>query len=145
MTQKTGSSFFITDRDISTETMKTLKKNLNTYSARTWSSQLQLHKCRLTEWWRQIKLITDYSLLPSVLWHCWLGVRKSIRHIKIEWWGVGVVICVEQGADCLHMVQLVPLPSQNPTVSCLVQIQTGFTFPVLAYRGCPGKQAIKRV
>ena len=28
-----------------------------------------------------------------VLWHCWLGVRKSIRPVKIEWWGVGVVIC----------------------------------------------------
>jgi len=39
----------------------------------------------------------------SVLWHCWLGVRKSIRPVNIDWWGVGVVICLEQGADCLHM------------------------------------------
>jgi len=31
------------------------------------------------------------SYLPSVLWNCWLGVRKSIRPVKIEWWGVGVV------------------------------------------------------
>jgi len=23
----------------------------------------------------------------------WLGVRKSIQAVKIEWWGVGVVIC----------------------------------------------------
>ena len=30
--------------------------------------------------------------LPSVLSHCWLGVRKSIRPIKAEWWGAGVVI-----------------------------------------------------
>jgi len=37
--------------------------------------------------------------MPLVLWHCWLGVRNSIRPIKIEWWGVGVVICLEQGAD----------------------------------------------
>ena len=42
--------------------------------------------------------------LPSVLWRCWLGVRKSIRPVKIEWWGVDVVICLERGADCLHMV-----------------------------------------
>jgi len=42
--------------------------------------------------------------LPSVLWHCWLVARKSIQPIKIEWWGVGVVICLERGADCLHMV-----------------------------------------
>ena len=25
-----------------------------------------------------------------------------------------MVICLEQGADCLHMVQLMPLPSQAP-------------------------------
>ena len=51
--------------------------------------------------------------------HCfdtvWLGVCKSIRPVKIEWWDVGVVICLEQGADCLHMVQLMPLPSQTPS------------------------------
>jgi len=23
--------------------------------------------------------------MRSVLWHCWLGVRKSIRPVKIEW------------------------------------------------------------
>ena len=32
--------------------------------------------------------------LPSVLWHCWLGITKSIRSVKIEWWGVDVVICL---------------------------------------------------
>jgi len=32
--------------------------------------------------------------VPSVLWHCWLGVRKSIRPVKCEWWGIGVVICL---------------------------------------------------
>ena len=26
-----------------------------------------------------------------------LGVRKSIRPVKIDWWGVGVVICLEWG------------------------------------------------
>ena len=44
---------------------------------------------------------------------------------KIEWWGVGVVICLERGADCLHVVQLMPLPSQNLIISCLIQFQTG--------------------
>jgi len=52
--------------------------------------------------------------LPSVLWHCWSGVRKSIWPVKIEWRGVGVVICLEWGEGCLHMVQLMPLLSQNP-------------------------------
>ena len=41
--------------------------------------------------------------LPSVLWRCWLGGRKGIRPVKnFEWWGAGVVICLERGAD-LHM------------------------------------------
>jgi len=44
--------------------------------------------------------------MPSVLWRCWLGVTKSIRPVKTEWWGAGVPICLEQGADCLHMVQV---------------------------------------
>ena len=57
------------------------------------------------------------------------------------WWGAGVVVCLEQGAD-LHMAQLMPLPL---TVSCFSKIQTGFTFLVPAYPGSPGKRAIKRV
>jgi len=29
---------------------------------------------------------------------------------KIEWWGAGVIICLERGWNDLHMVQLMPLP-----------------------------------
>ena len=53
--------------------------------------------------------------LPSVLWFCWLGIRKSIWPVKIKWWGVGVVICLEWAADCLHMVHLMPLHPQTPS------------------------------
>jgi len=28
--------------------------------------------------------VTVIKHLPSVLGHCWLGIRKSIRHVKIE-------------------------------------------------------------
>jgi len=58
-----------------------------------------------------------------------------------EWWGAGVVICLERGAD-LHMAQLMSLPH---TVSCFSKIQIGFTFLVLAHLGSPGKRAVKRV
>jgi len=54
---------------------------------------------------------------------------------KTEWWGAGVVICLERGAD-LHMTQLMPLPL---TVSCFSKIQTGFTFR------SPRQRAVKRV
>ena len=60
---------------------------------------------------------------------------------KLEWWGAGVVICLERCAD-LHMAQLMPLPL---TVSCFNKIQIGFTFLVLAHPGSPGQRAIKRV
>ena len=53
---------------------------------------------------------------------------------KTEWWGVGMVICLERGAD-LHMAQL-PLPL---TVSCFSKIQIGFAFLVPAHLGSPGK------
>jgi len=68
-----------------------------------------------------------------------LGGRKGIQPVKTEWWGAGVVICLERGAD-LHMAQLMPLPL---TVSCFSKIHIGFTFLVPAYPGCPRKEAAK--
>ena len=67
----------------------------------------------------------------------WAAGRASGK--KTEWWGTGMVICLERGAD-LHMAQLMPLPL---TVSCSSKIQIGFTVLVLAYPGCPGKEAVK--
>ena len=60
---------------------------------------------------------------------------------KLEWWGTGMVICLERGAD-LHKAQLMPLPL---AVSCFSKIQIGFTFLVPAHMGSPGKRAVKRV
>jgi len=60
---------------------------------------------------------------------------------KTEWWGAGVVICLERCAD-LHMAQLMPLLL---TISCFSKIQIGFTFLVPAHLGSPGKRAVKRV
>jgi len=68
-----------------------------------------------------------------------LLVGRQERHPackKIEWWGVGVVICLELGA-ALHMAQLIPLPL---TVSCFSKIQIGFTFLVLVHPGSPRKR-----
>jgi len=87
-------------------------------------------------------LATSLLYQSSVLSHCWLGVRKSIRPVKIEWWCVGVIICLDQGADCLHIVQLMPQPYQNSIISSLNKIQTGFTYLVLAYPGYPEKRPL---
>ena len=63
--------------------------------------------------------------------------RASIN----EWWGAGVVICLERYED-LHTAQLMPLPL---TVSCFSKIRIRFTFLVLAHPGSPGHGAVKRV
>ena len=55
---------------------------------------------------------------------------------KTERWGVGVVICLERGAD-LHMAQLMPLPL---TVSCFNKIHIGFAVLVPAHPGSPEKR-----
>jgi len=69
------------------------------------------------------------------------GQQEGHPACKTEWWGAGMVICLEQGAD-LHMAQLMPL---SLTVSCFSKIQIGSTFLVAAHLGSPGKRAVKRV
>jgi len=63
-----------------------------------------------------ILLLLLLLLLPSVLRHS-VGTRKSTRPVKIEWWGVGVLIRQEWRADCLRMVQLTPVPSLSSLAS----------------------------
>ena len=46
-----------------------------------------------------------------------------------------MVICLEQGAGA----------PRTPSSLVSFKIQTGFSFLVLAYPGCPGKEAIKLV
>jgi len=58
---------------------------------------------------------------------------RAIRPVKTEWWGAGMVICLEQGAD-LHTAQLMSLPF---TVSSFTKIHIGFTFLVPAHLGSP--------
>jgi len=47
-----------------------------------------------------------------------------------------VVICLERGADCLHMIQLMPLPL---TVSCFSKIQIGLPIWYWLTRVVPDK------
>ena len=58
---------------------------------------------------------------------------------KTEWWGAGMVICLERSAD-LYMAQLMPL-----TVSCFSKVQIGFTCLVSAHPRSPGQRAVKHV
>jgi len=54
-----------------------------------------------------------------------------------------VVMCLERGANNLHMVQLMPL---SPVLFlATLKIQIGLIFLVPVYSGCPGKEAVKWV
>jgi len=44
-----------------------------------------------------------------------VGRQEGHPACKNEWWGAGVVNSLKQGADCLHMVQLMPLHYQTPS------------------------------
>ena len=61
----------------------------------------------------QVLINCAFHWAPPVLWHCWLGIGKSIQPVKIVmrcWRG-----CLERDADCLHMVQLMPLHPKTPS------------------------------
>ena len=53
-----------------------------------------------------------------------------------------MVVCLERGANDLHMVQLMPLP---PHHLLLKQNPEWFILLLPAYPGCPGKKAVKRL
>jgi len=71
--------------------------------------------------------------------HTVMEVADYYPHSQNKWWGAGVVICLERGAD-LHMMRL------QLNVSCFSKIQIGFTFPAPAYPGTiPRQSAVKRM
>jgi len=83
------------------------------------------------------------SLLDINYLHCfdaWVSGRASGLW-KTEWWGAGVVICLERGAD-LHIAQLMPLPL---TLSSSVKSRLVLPFWYRLTPGSPGKRAVKRV
>ena len=119
-----------------------------------WPSNIDswVHHCLLVTKWHFcpvlspliVHRLSSYSVirqwLPSVVWRCWLGGRKGIRPVKnMEWWGAGVVVCLEQGANDLHMVQLMPLP---PHHLLLQQNPEWFILLVPTHPGCPGKRPL---
>ena len=67
-----------------------------------------------------------------------VGRQEWHQPVKTEWWGAGVVICLERGAD-LHIAQLMPLPL---TVSWFSEIQIGCTFLVPVHPGRPGQRPL---
>ena len=76
----------------------------------------------------QFMLNMSYCVVvPSVLWHCWLGFRKSILRVKdrvMRWWHgyLSEVRCIY-----LHMVQLMPLLPHH--LSSLASLRSRMVLP----------------
>ena len=89
-------------------------------------ANFSFHWCELSSF--SASAFSDLTLL--------VGRQEGHPACKKQWWGAGMVICLERGAD-LHTAQLVPLPL---TVSCFSKIQIGFIFLVPAHPGSLGKK-----
>ena len=66
-------------------------------------------RIRPSQWMGSVLLVFFSAFVLLVGWQEGHPACK-----KLEWWGAGMIICLERGAD-LHMAQLMPLPL---TVSC---------------------------
>ena len=98
---------------------------------------LLFRDCQLSDLHRDfVNWFAFIALTPLVGWQEGHTACK-----KTEWWGAGMVICLEWRAY-LHTAQLMPLPL---TVSCFSKIQIGFTFLLPALSASPGQRAVKPV
>jgi len=87
-----------------------------------WSLDLSHHSQACYHWTTAVCLFSTqfWKYLLFFDTFGWASGRASIQPVKIEWWDAGVVICLEQGAGDLHMVQLMPLP---PVISYCIKIR----------------------
>jgi len=89
-----------------------------------------------------VKLLTNKvvrgNLMPSLFSHCWMGIKKSIRPVKNWVMDTGVVICLECGANDLHMVQYATATSSSLTsVQCRMVYLSDGRLPKLSWKnGC---------
>jgi len=86
-------------------------------------------------------LASVFIFLPSVLCHCWFGVRKSIWACKKLCGGVMTWLSVwSEVQTCIR-----PSWFHCHSLSWFSKIWIGFTFLVLAHLASPVKSAVKQV
>ena len=115
-----------------------------TTNTETWSSCLKhyfrdrkMERDRKNTWHAQfttsillsMTAVTTLSSLRCFDAVGWATGRASSPQ-KLEWWGAGMVICLEQSANDLHMVRLMPLPSLiSASVKCRMVYPSGTGLP----------------
>ena len=80
---------------------------------------LPVAKPTASKHWRHLSMEStdpiDFLSLTTMAFRFILSY--TVRPVKIGWQGVGVVICLDWGADCLHMVQLMPLQPKSSSLA----------------------------
>jgi len=83
-----------------------------------------------------------WVISPSVLWHCWLGIKTSIRHAEI--WVMTCWCGYLSWARCKWFAYGPADATASTIISCFIEIQIiDLTFLLLANPGFPGKETIK--
>jgi len=100
-----------------------------------WWSNFFCHRLSQAchEMWNSMEFcfINSHYALPSVLWRCWLGVRKSDGVLAwLSDWSEVQMICIWSSWCHCH------------PISCFTKIQIGLTFLLPAYPGCRRKEAV---
>ena len=70
-------------------------------------------RCMLLQLFYYFCLVLSYVDAFSALTLLVGRQEGGIRPVKTEWWGTGMAICLERGANYLHMVQLMPPPPNH--------------------------------
>jgi len=87
-------------------------------TAETWLSRMP------PSFWTLLSpLLASFSVLMLLV-----GRQEGHLIRKNEWWGTGVVICLEQSANDLHMVQHYSWCHCHQIISCFSKIQNGLPF-----------------
>jgi len=70
-----------------------------------------------------------YRVLHSVIWHCWLGIRKSIWPAK--YWVLRSWHDYLSGTRCKWFAYCPADTTATPIISCFIKIHNGLAFPFL--------------
>ena len=97
-----------------------------------FTCHLVTHHCSFT-------VIICNGFLPSVLWRCWFGVRKSIRPVK------NCVVRCWRGYLSAARCKWFAYGPADATAILSSLASEWLTFLVPAYPRCPGKETVKRV
>jgi len=98
-----------------------------------------VHKSTFTSMTLKHRVLRDAVSIAFSALTLLVGCHEEHPACKIEWWGAGVVICLQRRTNDLHMVYC------HSIISCFIKIQNGLTFLVPAYPVAAKWQSVSRI